>query len=353
MTNKETKQRQKPWITNDIIKLIHQRNNLHKKFVKTQNKDAKLLLHNRYKTVRNQIVSLCRQSKRDYYHNYFMVNSKNLKNTWEGIKSIINLDKNDKSNPTSLLINDELNNNPSNIANEFNNYFSKIAEKLQSTIHTQGQDFNNYLHNKSEYNFFIKPTNKYEIIDTINININNKSSGPNSIPNIILQSIKLFIAEPLADIINLSFSTGTYIDKLKLSKIIPIYKEKGDKLSSINYRPISLLSNVNKIFEKLMYKRLYSFLEEQKSIYDYQFGFRQYHSTTHALIDLTEDVRKAIDNNKFSCGVFIDLQKAFDTVDHNILLKKLEYYGIRGIANDWFYSYLKNRKQYVSISGYE
>ena len=157
----------------------------------------------------------------------------------------------------------------------------------------------------------------------------------------------------MADIINLSFSTGKYINKLKLSKVIPIYKEKGDKLSTINYRPISLLSNVNKIFEKLMHKRLYNFLEEQKCIYDYQFGFRKYHSTTHALIDLTEDVRKAIDNNTFSCGVFIDLQKAFDTVDHNILLKKLEHYGIRGIANDWFNSYLKNRKQYVSISGYE
>ena len=353
MTNKEAKQCQKPWITNDILKLIHQRNNLHKKFVKAKNKDAKLLLHTRYKTIRNQIVSLCRQNKREYYHNYFMVNSNNLKNTWKGVKSIINLGKNDKSNPTSLLINDELNNNPSKIANEFNNYFTKIAEKIQSTIHTQGQDFNKYLQNKVEHNFFIKPTNQYEIIDTINTNINNKSSGPNSIPNIIFQSIKLFIAEPLADIINLSFSTGEYINKLKLSKVIPIYKEKGDRLSSINYRPISLLSNINKIFEKLMHKRLYSFLEKQKCIYDYQFGFRKYHSTTHALIDLTEDVRKAIDNNTFSCGVFIDLQKAFDTVDHNILLKKLEHYGIRGIANDWFNSYLKNRNQYVSISGYE
>ena len=102
-----------------------------------------------------------------------------------------------------------------------------------------------------------------------------------------------------------------------------------------------------------MHQRVHDFLEEQSSIYDYQFGFRKNHSTTHALIDLVEDIRQAIDGNKFACGVFIDLQKAFDTVDHNILLKKLDHYGIRGVANDWFKSYLKNRKQLVSISGFE
>ena len=102
-----------------------------------------------------------------------------------------------------------------------------------------------------------------------------------------------------------------------------------------------------------MHKRLYSFLEDRGCIYENQFGFRKKHSTTHALVDLTEDIRNAIDNNKFACGIFIDLQKAFDTADHNILLKKLEHYGIRGIANNWFRSYLSNRKQFVSIVGFE
>ena len=169
----------------------------------------------------------------------------------------------------------------------------------------------------------------------------------------ILHLIKEDIAEPLADLINLSFTTGIYIEKLKISKIIPIYKEKGDELLSQNYRPISLLSNINKIFEKIMHKRLYSFMEKQGAIFEKQFGFRKHHSTSHALLDLTEDIRQAIDSNKFSCGVFIDLQKAFDTVDHTILLKKLDHYGIRGVANAWFNSYLTNRKQYVSISGFD
>ena len=101
-----------------------------------------------------------------------------------------------------------------------------------------------------------------------------------------------------------------------------------------------------------MYNRLYSFLSKHNCIYKLQFGFRQNHSTIHALIDLTENIRKALDKSEFAVGIFIDLQKAFDTVDHNILLQKLNYYGIRGTANNWFKSYLTNRMQFVSINGY-
>ena len=102
-----------------------------------------------------------------------------------------------------------------------------------------------------------------------------------------------------------------------------------------------------------MYKRLYSFLSLHKCIYIHQLGFRKSHSTIHALISLTEEIRHALDENKITCGIFIDLQKAFDTVDHTILLKKLAHYGIRGLAKDWFKAYLNNRYQFVSINGYE
>ena len=113
-----------------------------------------------------------------------------------------------------------------------------------------------------------------------------------------------------------------------------------------------LLSNIDKIFEKLIKSRLVNFLDENKIIFKNQFGFRSKHSTTHALINLTEKIRANIDKGLFSCGVFIDLQKAFDTVDHNILLSKLHHYGVRGLPHKWFRSYLSNRQQYVSISGY-
>ena len=144
--------------------------------------------------------------------------------------------------------------------------------------------------------------------------------------------------------------TGVFPSVLKTAKVVPIFK-KDSKLDYSNYCPISLLSNIEKILEKLMYKRLYTFLDN-KNIYDLQFGFRQY-STSHALINITENIRKALDDGNIGCGVFVDLQKAFDTVDHQILLAKLNNYGICGVSNDCFMLYLSNHHQYVSINGYE
>ena len=127
---------------------------------------------------------------------------------------------------------------------------------------------------------------------------------------------------------------------------MPVFK-KGSKLDCCDYRPISLLSNVEKILETFMYKRIYNFLTENNIIYDLQFGFRQKFSASHALINLTENIRQALDEGYIGCGIFVDLQKAFDTVDHEILLSKLDYYGIRGISSNCFKSYLSNRKQFL------
>ena len=150
----------------------------------------------------------------------------------------------------------------------------------------------------------------------------------------------------MSDIINLSYSKGVYPDSLKCANVIPIFKNKGSALEVVNYRPISLLSNINYIFEKTMYINLHN------CIYELQFGFRELHSTNHALFSISEKIRNALDNN-FACGIFVDLQKAFDTVNHEILFKKLEHYGIRGLSNSWFKSYLSNRKQYVTINGFK
>ena len=135
---------------------------------------------------------------------------------------------------------------------------------------------------------------------------------------------------------------------LKLTEVVPAYK-KGSKLDFCNYRPISHLSNAKKILEKLMYKRVYNFLSENNFVHDLQFGFGQKPSTSHTLINLTEKIRWALHEEYIGCGIFGDLQKAFDTVVLEILLSKLDYYGIRG---NWFKSYLSNLKQFVSINGY-
>ena len=134
--------------------------------------------------------------------------------------------------------------------------------------------------------------------------------------------------------------TGVFPSVLKTAKVVPVFK-KDSKLDYSNYHPISLLSNIEKIPEKLMYKRLYTF------------GFRQQYSTSHALINITENIRKALDDGNIGCGVFVDLQKAFDTADHKTLLAKLNHYGICGVSNDCFKSCLSNCNHYVSINGCE
>ena len=144
----------------------------------------------------------------------------------------------------------------------------------------------------------------------------------------------------------MSFSSGYYPDKLKIVKVIPIHKG-GSTQDLNNFRSISLLSIFDKIIEKIIHARLYEFLELHNVLYENQFGFRKNNSTIFALIQITEKIKESIDKGKFGCGIFIDLRKAFDTVNHEILLLKLEHYGIRGTMLNWFKSYLCNRKQYV------
>ena len=133
----------------------------------------------------------------------------------------------------------------------------------------------------------------------------NKAIGPNSIPVIILKETKKEISEPLSTLINLSFDTGNFPSYLKLAKVIPVYK-KRDQQECNSYRPISLLWNISKLIEKLLCIRLYKFLNQSKCLFNYQFGFRNHHSTNHTLISITEKIRNALDEGKFACGVFLD-----------------------------------------------
>ena len=209
--------------------------------------------------------------------------------------------------------------NPEGIANIFNNYFSTIGEKTQAKIKHSHKKYTDYLSNENLDTFFLSPTNKEEvkfILSSLDIN---KSTGPYSIPSKVLNMLKNDISEQLADLFNLSFTTGTFPTLLKTAKVILIHK-KDSKSNFTNYRPISLLSNLDKILEKVMHSRLITFLNI-KDIYPLQFDFRQNYSTSYALIYLTETIKEALDQGKYGCGIFVDLQKAFDTFDHNILLE--------------------------------
>ena len=180
--------------------------------------------------------------------------------------------------------------------------------------------------------------------------LENKSTGPQSIPIKLLKLIPDLILVPLCRIISMSFSTSIYPDTLKICKIIPIHKG-GLSTDVNNYRPISLLSIFDKIIETIMHERLYNFLGDHDILFNNQFGFQKNISTSATHIQITEKIKESIDNRKYGCGLFSDLRKAFDTVNHAILVTKMEHYGIRGTALEWFKSYLTNRKQYVYING--
>ena len=133
-------------------------------------------------------------------------------------------------------------------------------------------------------------------------------------------------------------------------KVIPLHKG-GSTQDLNNFRPISLLSIFDRVIEKIIHKRLYHFLENHNILFENQFGFRKNNSTSYALMEFTEKIKESIDRGKFGCGIFIDLRKAFDTVNHDILLKKIEHYGVSGVLLEWFRSYLTDRKQYVFYKG--
>ena len=236
------------------------------------------------------------------------------------------------------------------MADAFNEFFVNIGNSVEKKIPLGTQCFSNYLNDSVPNSIFLTPVSDNEVISMLKNLNSSKSCGPSSIATNLLKTHANLLYVPLQLIINASFREGIFPDLLKIANVCPIFK-KNDRNKCENYRPISLLSNLSKVFERAMHSRLYKFLSNNESLYHLQFGFREKHSTNHALLSIVEKIRENLDNKTFSCGVFVDLEKAFDTVNHKILLKKLEYYGVRGPANSWFSSYLSSRKQSVVFDG--
>ena len=249
----------KPWITPAIQKSISVKNNLLKRFINSKDPQAKDIFHEQYKDYRNMLSTLLKKSKIGYHNQYFEANMNNIKNTWKGIKSILTIKNTSSDFPKCLSSNGSTFTNQVEISNIFNNYFASIAEKVN--INYSHKHFFDFLKDKNQNSFFLSPTNKYEIQNVISSLNSNKSVGPNSIPTRILKLLKNDISTQLADIFNISFSTGVFPTILKVAKVVSVHK-KESKLDFSNYRPISLLSNIEKILERLMYNRIYKFFSE-------------------------------------------------------------------------------------------
>ena len=213
----------------------------------------------------------------------------------------------------------------------------------------QNGSFEDYLKLKIDTKFECEQTSPTHIKNIIQ-NLNSKSSsGYDNISTILLKKLEPLLSGPLSIIINQSLKSGIFPNKLKTAKIIPIYK-KGDKHKIDNCRPISLLPSISKIFEKVAHDQLLSYFVKYNILYNSQYGFRKLHSTQHAILELTDRILLDLDVGNTPLGIFLDLSKAFDTLNHPILISKLKYYGLQGNTLKWFRNYLQDRRQYVEIN---
>ena len=231
------------------------------------------------------------------------------------------------------------------MADNFGKFYSTIGSKLANNIQENGPTINEYLKKiKTNPNtLYLHPITPTEILRHINRLPSKNSSGYDGISNRFLKSVKHAIITPLTKIFNLSISTGEFPENMKLAEVIPLFK-KGALDIMENYRPISLLITLSKLLEKSIYKRLYNFINKNNIFYNKQYGFRSNHSCEQAIQDLYGHLINSKEEKQKSIAVFLDLSKAFDTLSHELLLKKLNIYGIRGHCNNWFRSYLTNRK---------
>lgn len=233
------------------------------------------------------------------------------------------------------------------IANAFNNYFTNLGPTLVKNIPHIKKTFQELLPPLANpHSFFLNPTTPNEITNIMKLMKPKTSHGYDDITPKLVRLCIPAISAPIAHIANLSMSSGVFPDNMKLAKVICIYKN-DDPTRIINYRPISLLPTFSKVLERLVYNRLYTFLTKYNILNDSQYGFRKGLSTELAVLELQDRIAQSIAKKEWCIGVFLDISKAFDTLDHKILLAKLNHIGLRGNTLDWFDSYLSGRKQYI------
>ena len=330
----------KPWMQPWLKEACDRKNKLYDDYVKKPSPKNKTLYHKMKKLVDKYVY----KNKKRYYSGQIEQYNMDSRKQWKIINQVIS---NRKSGiKIKKLVNaDKVITDNTQIAETFNTYFVSIAEKLKNQI-----DPPNHISCKIPTvpnSIFIEPCTPFEINDIIK---KLRNSSTSDYKTQIIKHVSSTLSEVLCPIINASLLHGVFPSLLKTAKVVPIHKS-GKKHDVANFRPISLLSTFSKIYEKVMYQRLSSFFQINSIINSRQYGFRPQHSCEHALLDAKNTILGALHRKQIALLLLIDFSKAFDMVDHTILLGKLSKYGIRGPALQWISSYLHDRTQYVSVNG--
>ena len=337
----------KPWLSPAILKSIKRKN----KMFKTLCHKFDPILSANYKKYRNILHKTIDRAKQTYYFDYIAVNKNNSQNLWKLVKQLTKIKQATSTTPSFIRDNNEIITDDKSICEKFNEYFANIGARMAQQIkpNNNTSDCINPTLKRSPNSLFLTPGTSQEVSSLILALNERKAIRKNDVETKFIKISSAVIAPVLSNLFNSCLNQGEYPDSLKVAEVIPVFKKgKHDSLS--DYRPISLLSQFNKIFEKMLFNRIYNYLEKHKLLNPYQYGFRENRSTIHAISHIYDDLLQNIDQNLYSCSIFLDLSKAFDTVDHQILLKKMEnYFGIRGICLKLLESYLTNRKQYTYV----
>ena len=294
--------------------------------------------------------SAIRKAIQDHYHGLIKETKGDPKKMWKTINRVLNRDSASKS-IFSLNVNGKVVTGDGELAEALNQHFVSVGPKLAERIKTTLND-NPLKHIKpnDSATLILKPVTNSKVLKGLKQLKNGKACGPDKIPTTLVKDAANFISYPLTLIYNSSIKNGIFPDLWKIARVAAIFKS-GKRCNSNNYRPISVLSIFSRVLEKIVHDQLHEFLKVNGILTNNQYAFRKLYSTIMSLINSTEHWLENADNRKLNMTVFLDLKKAFDTVDHKILIDKLFKYGIKGKEREWFKSYLSGRKQFCSVNG--
>ena len=330
-----------PWITKGLMNSIRKQKRLYLRHLHSSDPECT----NKYISYRNVLKKLLRHSKLNYFNNKCLEYKQNSRKLWQLINQDINKTNRKSQVIESLRVDNLLRYSPMEITKGFCDHFANVGKRYSDRVQPPRvlvETYNEKI-NMSDNSMFLSPTDKEEIKSIImNLPAKN-SSGHDEISNNLLKKLGPSLLTPIEKIFNKSLNEGVFPDLMKLADISPLFKSKLNNEAN-NYRPISLLITISKVLEKIVYQRTYCFMENTGQIYNSQYGFRSQHSCESAVAELTSEIIKGQQNGMYTLALFLDLSKAFDTLEHKVLLDKMYRYGIRGTSLNWFKSYLENRK---------